>query len=152
MQNSIITIEKTRLVDFLTEIEIYLATNVPEFHDGCSAQNNLENLKNALSSHVLDFHAYTKCMEEFTLNVRGCIRRKTCFMGNPEVENERIHIGQWSEIKKEISPDTSKKELFSIANRLIDEAHSHLSEILLVLCIEVEKKLSKAYRRQKAKS
>jgi hypothetical protein len=152
MKKSIITIEQKKLVSFLMEIEKFLSTKLPELYEECSAQINLQNLRTALSQEKLDFHVYTICMRQFVLHVRNCTRMRASFAGNSEDETTKIHIGKWPEVKSTISPDAERDELYSFANKLIDEAFVHLSEILLTMvCIEVEKKIIKSLPASKRK-
>lgn len=136
MQRVIITIERAKLVSFLTELELFLLTYLPELHEECLTVNYLQQLKQALSEPILDFHTFTICMQQFVLHVRNCVRMRTSFTGNPESESTCIHIEKWVLLKKDISSETPQKELFSIASKMINEAFNHLAEILLTLSIE----------------
>jgi len=152
MQKTIVTISKLRLIEFLTEIEIFLHDHLPELHDECGAQYVISNLKKTLFKSKIDFHLYPIWIRQFILRIRNCTRMRSSLIGNPEVESMRIHIQQWPAIKSRLASETSSKEFLSIASKLIDEAISHLQEINLdMLCVEVDKTVKRSITASKNK-
>jgi len=131
VQKSIITIERTRLISFLMEIEIFLLTHLPEFCEECSVSMEIQNIKQLLSLPHPNLKKYCEGMRSFVLNIRNCIRMRTSMLGNLETESTRIRIDQWTEMKVKFSNEKPKEELLMIASKLIDEVFIHLSEILL---------------------
>lgn len=133
MQKSIVTIERKRLLSFLTEIEIFLLTSLPELCEECPAIIEIQNIKELLSLPRPNLDTYSVSMKQFVLNVRNCIRMRASLIGSLEADSINIHISQWAEIKSRLSSETPKEDLLLIANKLIDEAFIHLSEVLLDL-------------------
>ncbi|MEI7890812.1 MAG: hypothetical protein WCI36_02485 [bacterium] len=144
MQKSIITVEKEKLISFLSEIEVFMLTNLPELCEECCSSNEIQNLKHVLGKSKLDFYVYIVSLRQFVLHVRNCIRMRSSLIGNPEAQSVRIHVEQWFATKRDISKEATKEEFLSIASRLVDEAFCHLSEILLDMVFqEVDKNIKR---------
>lgn len=133
VKKSVATIERGQLISFLTEISEFLEKYLPNLYMECLAFEKINALKRTLSKTHPNFRIYyPKHLRDFALHVRNCVRARYSLIRNPESDSTCIHLKQWPEIKKGLS-DKTPIELLSVANKLVDEVYSHLSDVMVDL-------------------
>ncbi len=143
------TIKKEDLVIFIKEIDSFLANKLPDLYKECSAQMKIEKLLDAIDKIETNHFLYSICVGEFAKEVRNRTKIRASHIGNrSQSRKNRICIKDWTKIKNSFE-NADYEELLLTAEKLLDEAWSHLSEFYVQAdCKNIRRNLAKYKKNQ----
>lgn len=141
---SLLTIKKTALINFLEEIDEFLASKLPDLYNECSNKLTISKLVLSLKEIEKNRFVYAKCVEGFAKEFRNRTKVRASLLGDrAEARKNRIWIGVWPTFKEHIL-DFGQEELLLVAEKLMEEAWYHLCEFYVEAdCLEIDRNLRK---------